>query len=80
MAQDTKKQEPVKGEAEKQAPRRGPVVEKMGHILFVYDVRGNVRVRFMDRSNSLIYQIPPLMLSRTMDLMQRTGNTVNTRA
>jgi len=78
-AQDAKR-EPAKGEAEKQAPRRGPVMEKMGHILFVYDVRGDVRVRFMDSSNSLIYQIPPLMLSRTMDLMQQTGHTVNTKA
>jgi hypothetical protein len=49
----------------------------MGDVLFVYNFRGDLRIRFMDSSNRLIYQTPPLMLSRMMDLMGRDALRVS---
>ena len=74
--QEPPKEEPLRKRSEKQEPAPG----KIGAILFVYNPKGKVRIRFMDSSNNLIYQVPPVMLSRMMDLMQTFGSQVSIKA
>jgi hypothetical protein len=71
------KQDAPRAEAAKAAARREVPPAKMGDILFVYNFRGDLRIRFMDSSNRLVYQTPPLMLSRMMDLMGRDALRVS---
>ena len=78
--QEPRKEEPVKKETDQQARKKEPEGRTMGHILYVYNLRGDLRVRFMDSKNKLIYQIPPVMVAKTMDLMNRFDKTVNTKA
>jgi hypothetical protein len=67
-AQESTKEQLVKKEATPQPKRQES--GKVGEILFVYNLKGDLRVRFMDSSNRLIYQMPPVLFARTMDLMQ----------
>jgi len=78
--QEPRKEEPVKKETDQQARKKESDGRTMGHILYVYNLRGDLRVRFMDSKNKLIYQIPPVMVAKTMDLMSRFAKTVNTKA
>jgi hypothetical protein len=48
---------------------------RIGSVLFVYNWKGNLRVRFMDSKNNLVYQTPPVMLARTADIMMRFGGS-----
>lgn len=50
---------------------------RIGSVLFVYNNKGQLRVRFMDSKNSLVYQTPPVLLARTADLMMRTSSSVS---
>lgn len=82
-AQDTQ-QEPRTTEvtakkADKQAVRPEANVRKMGDVLFEYNLQGDLRIRFMDSKNMLIYQIPPLLVAKTVDLMEQFSDTVNTK-
>ncbi|HEX9078564.1 MAG TPA: hypothetical protein VF795_03175 [Desulfuromonadaceae bacterium] len=52
----------------------------MKDVLFAYNFKGKLRIRFMDSANRLIYQIPPVMVARTQDLMQRSDLAVDMRA
>jgi hypothetical protein len=74
------KQEARKAETAKVEPHRGNQPAKMGDILFLYTFRGDLRIRFLDSSNWLVYQIPPLMMSRMTDIMGRSALRVNMRA
>ena len=52
---------------------------RIGSVVFVYNWKGNLRVRFMDSKNSLVYQTPPVMMARTQDLMMRADSSVSAR-
>ena len=78
--QEPRKEEPVKKETDQQARKKESEGRTMGHVLFVYNLRGDLRVRFMDSKNKLIYQIPPVMVAKTMDLMSQFTDTVNMKA
>lgn len=71
------RQEPPRAESAKAGHRRGGPLAKMDDVLFLYTFRGDLRIRFMDSSNWLIYQIPPLMVSRMADIMGRSALRVN---
>jgi len=52
----------------------------LGDILFAYNYRGDLRIKFMDSASSLIYQVPPVMFSRIADLAQRIQQNINIKA
>ncbi|MDR3581217.1 MAG: hypothetical protein P4L44_14745 [Oryzomonas sp.] len=52
---------------------------RIGAVLFVYNWKGALRVRYMDSKNSLVYQTPPVLMARTADLMMRSGSSVSAR-
>ena len=49
-------------------------------ILFAYNFRGDLRVKFMDSGSNLIYQTPALLFSKMADLMLQPNTSVNTSA
>jgi hypothetical protein len=79
-SQEPRAEEAAKKETDKQVRKPESGGRTMGHVLFEYNVRGDLRIRFMDSKNMLIYQIPPVMVAKTMDLMKRFSNTVNMKA
>jgi len=52
---------------------------RIGSVVFVYNWKGNLRVRYMDSRNSLVYQTPPVLLARAADLMMRYNTSVSAR-
>jgi hypothetical protein len=52
---------------------------RIGAVLFSYNSKGALRIRFMDSSNALVYQTPPVMMARMMDLMMRPDSSVSAR-
>lgn len=52
----------------------------MGDILFSYNFKGDLRIKFMDSVNKLVYQTPPVYFSRMADLMMSPQTSVNTKA
>ncbi|MGD0584427.1 MAG: hypothetical protein ABSA86_01440 [Oryzomonas sp.] len=65
----------------KVSPRQGnnTIGGRIGSVLFVYNMKGDLRIRYMDSKNSLVYQTPPVMMARTADLMMRSGSSVSAR-
>lgn len=52
---------------------------RIGAVLFAYNSKGDLRIKFMDSANKLIYQTPPVMMARMMDLMLRSDSSVSAR-
>jgi hypothetical protein len=52
---------------------------RIGAVLFVYNWKGALRVRYMDSKNSLVYQTPPVLMARMADLMMRSGSSVSAK-
>jgi len=52
---------------------------RVGSVLFVYNSKGELRIKFMDSTNNLVYQTPPVMVARTEDLMMRSDPSVSAR-
>ncbi|KAB0664098.1 hypothetical protein F6V25_14945 [Oryzomonas japonica] len=50
---------------------------RIGAVLFTYNSKGDLRIRFMDSTNTLVYQTPPVMMARMMDLMMHTDSSVS---
>lgn len=73
------KQEARKEEAEQEESREQKPFREMNNILFAYNFRGDLRIRFMDSINKLVYQIPPVLTARISELMTRPGSSVNTK-
>ena len=72
----TKKDEAKKDENKReQQPFR-----TMDDILFAYNFRGDLRIRFMDSASKLVYQIPSVLVARMSDLMAHPESSVNIKA
>lgn len=52
---------------------------RQSHILFVYTVKGDLRIRFMDSVNKLVYQIPSEFMAKMTDLMILPQTSVTTK-
>jgi len=52
---------------------------RIGSVVFAYNWKGDLRIRFMDSKNALVYQTPPVMMARTADLMMRSDSSVSAR-
>jgi hypothetical protein len=68
-------------DAVKASPRQGNGITggRIGSVVFLYNWKGDLRVRYMDSKNSLVYQTPPVLLARTADLMMRSNSSVSAR-
>ncbi|GFE62787.1 hypothetical protein [Geobacter sp. AOG2] len=54
-------------------------IGRVGAVLFVYNSKGELRIKFMDRTNNLVYQTPPVMVARTEDLMMYSDPSVSAK-
>jgi len=48
-------------------------------ILFAYNNKGNLRIRFMDSESRFVYQTPPELFSRISEIMMNPRTSVNTK-
>ena len=67
--------------AVKVSPKQGndTIGGRIGSVVFVYNWKGHLRIRFMDSKNSLMYQTPPVMMARTADLMMMRSQLLGKR-
>jgi hypothetical protein len=49
-------------------------------VQFVYDLKGNLSIRFMDTANRLIYQVPSELMLRLKEEASKSGSSVDTKA
>lgn len=54
-------------------------VRSASDVLFDYNAKGDLRIKFMDSHNKLIYQTPPVLFARISDLMTQSQSTVDTK-
>ena len=50
---------------------------RIGSVLFVYNGKGALQIKFMDSKNTLVYQTPPHMMASTAALMMRPNSSVS---
>lgn len=50
------------------------------NIQFVYDLKGELKVRYMDTANRLIYQVPSELMMRLKEAAAKSDSSVNTKA
>ncbi len=55
------------------------IVRGMSHVVESYNPQGKVRIKYMDSSNNIIYQIPSEMVAKTQDLMTNTQAATNVK-
>jgi hypothetical protein len=48
-------------------------------VLFDYNAKGDLRIKFMDSGNKLIYQTPPVLFAKITDLMSQPQSVVDTK-
>jgi hypothetical protein len=74
MVSSEKKQNPEASIESKINP-----VRTMSHIVVVYNMQGNVRIKFMDSNSNVIYQIPTESVAKIEDQMMKlqTSTTIN---
>ncbi|MBW4056281.1 MAG: hypothetical protein HIU83_12945 [Proteobacteria bacterium] len=70
--------------ANKQAPDAGNENQKesvraMSHVVESYNQQGEVRIKFMDSKNNVIYQIPTEMVAKMEDQMMKPETAANVK-
>lgn len=76
---DEPKKEKIKKEAarlnDNEKPGRGTA-----NVQFVYDLKGELKVRYMDTADRLIYQVPSELMMRLKESAAKSDSSVNTKA
>ena len=49
-------------------------------VQFVYDLNGDLSIRYMDSANRLIYQVPSELMIHLAEALSKSGPSVNTNA
>jgi hypothetical protein len=77
--EEAKKEKVIKEEA-----NRVNVSEKSGRapakVQFVYDLKGELSVRYMDTASRLIYQVPSELMLQLRDAASKSDSPVDTKA
>lgn len=73
------KKERTKKEAARFSDREKPA-RVAANIQFVYDVKGQLKVRYMDTADRLIYQVPSELMLRLRESEAISDISVNTKA
>lgn len=55
----------------------GKSVRTMAKVQFVYDLKGNLSVRFTDTANRLIYQVPSEFMLRLKEAASKSDSSVD---
>ncbi|MDD2852711.1 MAG: hypothetical protein PHY09_12545 [Desulfuromonadaceae bacterium] len=51
----------------------------ISHVIETYNQYGDVRTKFVDSKNNVIYQIPSEMVAKMEDLLGKSDNTTNVK-
>lgn len=70
---------PVRKSIEKDVGKQGGASRGAADILFAYNFRGDLRIKFMDSGNKMVYQTPALLFSRMTDIMMLPSTSVDTQ-
>ena len=49
-------------------------VREMSHVVETYNLQGEVRIKFMDSNNHVLYQIPSVMVAKIEDQMMKSNS------
>ena len=52
----------------------------MAKVQFVYDLKGELSVRYLDKANNLIYQVPSELMLQMREAASKSEVSVNTKA
>jgi hypothetical protein len=52
-------------------------VRAISHVVESYNLQGQVRTKFMDRNNNVVYQIPTEMVAKMEDQMMKPETSAN---
>jgi len=55
-------------------------VRQASNVVWAYNSKGDLRIKYMDSANRLIYQSPPQLYARMYDLMLESKTSVDTTA
>jgi uncharacterized FlaG/YvyC family protein len=72
LAEEQKKENPVKDATSEKSNKA------TANVQFVYDVKGQLLVRYMDSANRLIYQVPSELMLRLRETAAKKDSSVNT--
>lgn len=56
------------------AQKQAEAARVMSHVVASYNQQGKVRIKFMDSSNNVVYQIPTEMVAKMEDLNAEAGD------
>jgi hypothetical protein len=63
--------------ADTNGTRRMEAPRNVDGVVFVYNFKGDLRVKFMDSFNNLVYQTPPEFLTRISDIMDGSSGALD---
>jgi len=49
----------------------------VSHVVESYNLKGEVRTKFLDSRNNVVYQVPSEMVAKIQDLMMKTNTTAD---
>ncbi len=64
----------------KEESKKSDLTRSVSDVLFDYNSKGDLRIKFMDSGNKLVYQTPPVLFARITDLMAQSQSAVDTKA
>lgn len=74
------KQESQTEKVVKEEGKKSDLTRSIGDVLFDYNSKGDLRIKFMDSGNKLVYQTPPALFAKITDLISQSQSSVNTKA
>lgn len=59
--------------------KKSKAVREMSHVVETYNLQGEVRIKFMDSNNHVLYQIPSVMVAKIEDQMMKSNSAATIR-
>lgn len=59
--------------------KKSNAVREMSHVVETYNLQGEVRIKFMDSNNHVLYQIPSVMVAKIEDQMMKSNSAATIR-
>lgn len=75
-----KKQEAVTENKKEEKEKVKDAVRQASNVVWAYNSKGDLRIKYMDSANRVIYQSPPQIYARMYDLMLEMKTSVDTTA
>jgi hypothetical protein len=81
---DVKKEETKKEQAKNEEPKRAIRSEKsdeaIAKVQFVYNMKGDLAMRYLDASSRVVYQVPSEFMQRLQETVLKSDSSVDTKA